>query len=185
MIVGTEEELLAVGRYGFAKVEGSRLEFRSDVGSAARVRVSTQVADAVQISFLTRFLTSLGQAYGPFAGAMLWVTDADTLPDGARAIALQGMELQRRAFGETRPVEVAPVHYFQAHEFEASLSMLVLAIVGGLDGYYYPNWGSPEYFLRLSAGSYVELQSCNAELMADTIAKLERLQWVKFGIPAS
>jgi hypothetical protein len=184
LIVRTEEELLEAGGYGFAKVENFRLQFRPEMTLAERVRVGTEVSEATQISFLARMLAGLGKEYGPFAGAMLWITDPTTIPDGPRAIALQGMELQRRAFSEIRPMELAPVHYFEAHEFEVSLSMFVLAIVGGLDGYYYPNWGCPNYFLRLGS-TIIEILSCDSDLIAETRAALDRMKWVKYGIPAA
>ncbi len=178
MKVETEEKLIQTG-YGFAKVENHRLRFKSEE-PLPTIRVGFRVQAATQICYLARLLAGLGNDQGPFQSGLLWITDYGG-DGGLNAIALEGMELQRRAYGENRPMAVANVHHFDPHEYEASLSMLVLAIVGGLDGYYYPDWGCPNYYLRLSGSSYAEITSYDAELMRDARAKLEAHAWIDHG----
>jgi hypothetical protein len=183
MTTATEEELYQTGGYGFATIENDRLKLRFP--ELPKLRIRSSVEDATEICYLARLLAGLGNGQGSFGGAMIWVAEWTASSNGPRAIALEGIELQRRACGENRPVSVTPVHYFEAHEYEASLSMLVLMIVGGLDGYYYPDWGCPNYLLRLSGASYVEVTSYDENVMRDTRTLLDASKWIKYGEPAT
>ena len=83
-----------------------------------------------------------------FNGALLWLTLWDIGSPQLEKIGWKLVEKMRLAFGETRPIDVAPGHWFRSDEFVELNAFLLPCFVFGWDMYLAPS--GKDYFVHIS-----------------------------------
>jgi hypothetical protein len=105
------------------------------------------------VPYFTRVLSLLNtESEEYFHGALLWITLSTIGSLGLEKIGWKLVEKMRLAFGETRPIGVAPGHWFRGDEFVELNAFLLPCFVFGWDAYLAPS-GS-DYFVHISHDEY-------------------------------
>ena len=178
MIANTKEEFVGSKALYGVDITTEGLNFSN--GEERHVAVNLRVAEPHQQVYLARLLAELRGGEDVFAGAVLWITARGIWDRYVESICTAGIELQRRGFGELRPLHVAPVHYFEAHEFQASVSMLMWPMLAGWDAYYYPFSASRgDYYLSVSHDGFADVVTTDPEFLTEVANKLKSFSWIK------
>jgi len=180
VIAHTKEEFLGWKALWGVEITPEGLAFLREGVEEQHIAVNIRVDEPHQIVFLARLLAQLRGTDDRFDGAVLWITARGIWDKYVESVCTAGIELQRRGFGELRSLHVAPVHYFEAHEFHESLSMLVWPMLAGWDAFYYPKGGRfCDYYLSLSHDGFIDVVSANTAFLGEVAATLKELKWIE------
>jgi hypothetical protein len=103
----------------------------------------------MQLPYFTRVLSLLNtDSEEHFNGALLWITLSTIGSPGLEKIGWKLVEKMRLAFGETRPIGVAPGHWFRSDEFVELNAFLLPCFIFGWDAYFAPS--GKDYFVHIS-----------------------------------
>jgi hypothetical protein len=103
----------------------------------------------MQVPYFTRVLSLLDtESEERFGGALLWITYSTSGPLQLEKIGWKLVEKMRLAFGETRPISLAPGHWFRSDEFVELNAFLLPCFVFGWDAYLAPS--GKDYFVHIS-----------------------------------
>ncbi|MFZ3341823.1 MAG: hypothetical protein WA213_13135 [Terriglobales bacterium] len=107
----------------------------------------------MRVPYFTRVLSLLNvESEEHFYGALLWLTLWTIGSPGLEKIGWKLVEKMRLAFGETRPIGVAPGHWFRSDEFVELNAFLLPCFIFGWDAYYVPS--GQDYFVHISHDEY-------------------------------
>jgi hypothetical protein len=119
-------------------------------------------SDCIQVKFpetprraayFARMLSTLnleGEEY--FEGGLLWLTLWTIGSPQLEKVGWNLVEKMRLAFGETRPIGVAPGHWFRSDEFVELNAFLLPCFLFGWDAIFFPS--GQDYFVHISHDEY-------------------------------
>jgi len=103
----------------------------------------------MQVPYFTRVLSLPNtESEEHFNGALLWITLSMIGSPQLEKIGWKLVEKMRLAFGETRPLGVAPGHWFRRDEFVELSAFLLPCFTFGWDAYLAPS--GKDYFVHIS-----------------------------------
>jgi hypothetical protein len=107
----------------------------------------------MRVPYFTRFLSLLNlEAEEHFQGALLWLTLWTIGSPQLEKVGWKLVEKMRLAFGETRPIEAAPAHWFRSDEFVELNAFLLPCFIFGWDAYFAAS--GEDYFVHISHDEY-------------------------------
>lgn len=107
----------------------------------------------MRVPYFTRVLSLLNlDAEEHFCGALLWLTLWNIGSPGLEKIGWKLVEKMRLGFGEARPIEAAPGHWFRSDEFVELNAFLLPCFIFGWDAYLAPS--GQDYFVHISHDEY-------------------------------
>lgn len=180
MIAETNEEMKStLAGYEELRCEGNKVSFAD--ASAGCIIVDLRVKEPHQLAYLARLVAHLGYDEIHFGHAELWITTWGVWNPHVEAIGFKTIEQFRRSFGENRPLESAPGHYFRHNEFQESVSYLLQPMIIGWDAYYVPHWsyGNLDYFVEVSHDSFVDIHVRTKEMKEEVTRILKNHDWIK------
>ena len=111
MVAVTDQEMREVlSKHGELRCEGRQLRF--DYPEAKSISIDLRVSEPHQLVYLARLAAHLRYEEVDFNAASLWITLWGVWNDRVEAVAFRAMERMRQGYGENRPVNVAPGHFF-------------------------------------------------------------------------
>ena len=107
----------------------------------------------MRVPYFTRVLSLLNtESEEHFNGALLWLTLWTIGSTNLEKIGWKLIEKMRLGFGETRPIGVAPGHWFRSDEFVELNAFLLPCFIFGWDAYFVPS--GQDYFVHISHDEY-------------------------------
>jgi hypothetical protein len=181
MIAATDEEMRkALCACEELRCEGRNLAFAEP--SAISIKLDLRIGgEPTKLAYLARLLGALGYYETDFEGAYLWLTRWGVFDSREEAIGLKTLEQFRRSYGENRPLEAAPGHFFRNDEFVESVCCLLQPMIIGWDAYYVPHWsyGYIDYFVEVSHDSFIDIHVRTKEMAQKIVEILESNNWIK------
>jgi hypothetical protein len=128
----------------------------------------------LRATYFARVASMLGiDDESSFYGAMLWIT---LFGIGSLQLEKTGwsmIEMMRRGFGENRPLEVAPGHWFRNGAVVELAAFVLPCFVFGWDAYIIPSNG--DLFIQISHDEYWTVITRTEEAHAKAMKDLESL----------
>jgi hypothetical protein len=113
-------------------------------------------------TYFSRAASMLGiEDEAMFYGALLWITLSDIGSPQLEKTGWTMMEMMRRGFGESRPLEAAPGNWFRNGAVVELAAFVLPCFVFGWDAYIIPSGG--ELFVHISHDDYWVVVTRNAE----------------------
>jgi hypothetical protein len=112
-----------------------------------------------------------------FYGALLWITLSDIGSPQIEKTGWAQLEMMRRGFGENRPLEVAPGHWFRNGALVELAAFLLPCFVFGWDAYVIPSRGN--LFLHISHDEFWTVVTKDEEAHIAVLSQLKGLEPIK------
>jgi hypothetical protein len=107
----------------------------------------------MQVPYFTRVLSMLNlDSEEHFHGGLLWLTLWTIGSPQLEKVGWKLVEKMRLAFGETRPIGVAPGHWFRSDELVELNAFLLPCFIFGWDAFFNPS--GQDYFVHISHDEY-------------------------------
>lgn len=179
MQVVTDEEMRSfLNRHDDLRCEGRQLSF--DHTEAKTIIVDLRVSEPHQLVYLARLAAHLTNEEALFRAASLWITLWGVWDSQVEAVGFTAMERIRQGYGENRPLNTAPGHFFRHDEFVESLACLVQPMLVWWDAYYVPQWaGGLDYFLFVSHDGFLDIETRTTEMYDKALEILKFHEWPK------
>lgn len=127
-----------------------------------------------RVPYLTRVLSLLHtDTEELFHGALLWLTLWDIGSPQLEKVGWKLVEKLRLAFGETRPIGVAPGHWFRSDELVELNTFLLPCFVFGWDAYLAPS--GQDYFVHISHDEFWIVVTKTAAVHKELLEQLKSL----------
>lgn len=130
-----------------------------------------------RMSFLARFLATVGYESQHFAGALLWITEWGVWSSDDEASGYHIVEAMHRAAGQPLSFEIGRGHQFRSDELVDATGMLLQPMIFGWDAYYLPRWsyGTDDLFIHVSHDSLVTIVTRTSEFHQRIFKLLQEL----------
>jgi len=116
----------------------------------------------LRATYFSRVVSMLGiEDEAMFYGALLWITLSDIGSPQLEKTGWSMVEMMRRGFGENRPIEAAPGHWFRNGAVVELAAFVLPCFVFGWDAFIVPNGGN--LFVRISHDEYWAVVTRDAE----------------------
>jgi hypothetical protein len=116
----------------------------------------------LRATYFSRVASMLGaEDESMFYGALLWITLSDIGSPQLEKTGWAMMEMMRRGFGENRPLDGAPGHWFRNGAVVELAAFILPCFVFGWDAYIIPNRG--DLFVHISHDEYWTAVTRNSE----------------------
>ncbi len=128
----------------------------------------------MRVPYFTRVLSLLNtDTEEHFNGALLWLTLWDIGSPQLEKIGWKLVEKMRLGFGETRPIGVAPGHWFRSDEFVELNAFLLPCFIFGWDAYLAPS--GQDYFVHISHDEFWVVVTKTAAAHKELLEQLKSL----------
>ena len=128
----------------------------------------------LRATFFSRVVAMLGiEDEGMFYGALLWITLADIGSPQLEKAGWAMVEMMRRGFGENRPLEAAPGHWFRDGSVVELAAFIVPCFVFGWDAYIVPS--GADFFVHISHDEYWTVVTRNVEAYDAALNQLKKI----------
>jgi hypothetical protein len=132
------------------KIEGQSLRYDDLEANAIYLRFPET---PLRSTYLSRVASMLGaEDESMFYGALLWITLSDIGSPQLEKTGWSMLEMMRRGFGENRPLEAAPGHWFRNGAVVELAAFILPCFVFGWDAYIVPSRG--DLFAYISHDEY-------------------------------
>lgn len=126
-------------------------------------------------SYFSRLASMLGaEDESMFYGALQWITLCDIGSPQLEKTGWSMVEMMRRSFGENRPLEIAPGHWFRNGAVVELAAFILPCFVFGWDAYIVPSRG--DLFIHISHDEYWAVVTKNVETYETALKNLESLE---------
>ena len=129
----------------------------------------------LRATYFSRLASMLGaEDESMFYGALLWITLSDIGSPQLEKAGWSMVEMMRRGFGENRPLEIAPAHWFRNGAVVELAAFILPCFVFGWDAYIVPSRG--DLFIHISHDEYWAVMTKNAKTHEEVLNVLESLE---------
>jgi hypothetical protein len=129
----------------------------------------------LQAPYFSRVVSMLGaEDESMFYGALLWITLSDIGSPQIEKTGWAMVEMMRRSFGENRPLEVAPGHWFRNGAVVELAAFILPCFVFGWDAYIIPDRG--DLFIHISHDEYWAVITKNVATYETTLTALNSIE---------
>lgn len=129
----------------------------------------------LRATYFSRVASMLGaEDESMFYGALLWITLSDIGSPQVEKTGWSMVEMMRRGFGENRPLEIAPGHWFRNGAVVELAAFILLCFVFGWDAYIIPGRG--DLFIHISHDEYWAVMTRNRETYETVANDLKSLE---------
>jgi hypothetical protein len=108
-----------------------------------------------------------------FNGALLWITLSDIGSPQLEKAGWSMVEMMRRSFGEMRPLQSAPGHWFRSDQLAELTAFVVACFVFGWDAYLIPS--GREHFVQISHDECWDVAARSAKVLDALMPHLKDL----------
>jgi len=162
----------------------ARNEWSSGIKADVRgLRYDDPEANALELRFpetpgratyFSRLASMLGaEDESMFYGALLWITLSDIGSPQLEKAGWSMVEMMRRGFGENRPLEAAPGHWFRNGAVTELAAFILPCFVFGWDAYIVPSRG--DLFVHISHDEYWAVMTRNVETYETVLSDLRTI----------
>jgi hypothetical protein len=124
--------------------------------------------------YFSRVASMLGiEDEAMFYGALLWITLSDVGSPQLEKTGWSMVEMMRRGFGENRPLEAAPGHWFRNGAVVELAAFVLPCFVVGWDAYLVPSGG--DLFVHISHDEYWAVVTRNTKAYEAALNGLQEL----------
>ena len=129
----------------------------------------------LRATYFARVASMLGaEDESMFYGALLWITLSDIGSPQLEKAGWAMVEMMRCGFGENRPLEAAPGHWFRNGAVVELAAFILPCFVFGWDAYIVPSRG--DLFIYISHDEYWTVVTKNAETYETVSKDLQTLE---------
>ena len=126
----------------------------------------------LRATYFARVASLLGaEDESMFYGALLWITLSDIGSPQIEKTGWTMLEMMRRGFGENRPLEAAPGHWFRSGASVELAAFVLPCFVFGWDAYIIPSRG--DLFVRISHDESWAVVTKNEETYQTALVELQ------------
>jgi hypothetical protein len=128
----------------------------------------------LRATYFSRVVSMLGiEDEAMFYGALLWITLSDIGSPQLEKTGWSMVEMMRRGFGENRPLEAAPGHWFRNGAVVELAAFVLTCFVFGWDAYLVPTGG--DLFVHISHDEYWAVVTRNAKAHDAAMSDLQEI----------
>jgi len=128
-----------------------------------------------RVTYFSRLVSLLGaEEESMFYGALLWITLSDIGSPQLEKTGWDMVDMMRRGFGENRPLEAAPGHWFRNGAVVELAAFILPCFVFGWDAYIVPSRG--DLFVHISHDEYWAVMTRNAGTYETVLNDLKNIQ---------
>jgi hypothetical protein len=128
----------------------------------------------LRATYFSRVVSMLGiEDEAMFYGALLWITLSDIGSPQLEKTGWSMVEMMRRGFGENRPLEAAPGHWFRNGAVVELAAFVLTFFVFGCDAYLVPTGG--DLFVHISHDEYWAVVTRNAKAHDAAMSDLQEI----------
>ena len=128
-----------------------------------------------RVTYFSRLASLLwAEEESRFYGALLWITLSSIGSPQLEKTGWDMVDMMRRGFGENRPLEAAPGHWFRNGAVVELAAFILPCFVFGWDAYIVPSGG--DLFVHISHDEYWAVMTRDAETYETVLNNLKDIQ---------